>query len=144
MLQMLRTILGQGHLTPLPLQGQPVYWEHDHSLRLGPYPDVMVIAEGSDKAWSYCGTGKGELQQQQAKGEGGGGDQAAVPAAPQHRKKLKKEDHEAGLPAGLLAFNPASFAKTTSFLEYKPSLRDGETFTVVPKEDAGGDEDRDE
>jgi hypothetical protein len=46
---MARTLLCQGHLCPLPLSAQPVYWENDHALRLHPLPDALVIAEDEDQ-----------------------------------------------------------------------------------------------
>ena len=48
--QTLHTLVGQGHLAPLPMAAQPVYWEHDHSLRLLPLPDVLVLAENREPA----------------------------------------------------------------------------------------------
>ena len=30
----IKTLLDQGHLSPLPLPSQPIYWQFDHSLRL--------------------------------------------------------------------------------------------------------------
>lgn len=44
-----RTIIDQGHLCPLPISMQPIYWEYDHALRLSPMPDVIVIAEDEDQ-----------------------------------------------------------------------------------------------
>nr|DBA14529.1 TPA: hypothetical protein GDO54_005484 [Pyxicephalus adspersus] len=43
-----KTILSQGHLTPLPLFVSPVYWAYDYALRLYPLPDVVVIADKYD------------------------------------------------------------------------------------------------
>ena len=43
------TVLRQAHLCPLPLQVQPVFWEHDHALRLSPMPDVVVIGENEEQ-----------------------------------------------------------------------------------------------
>jgi DNA polymerase epsilon subunit 2 len=45
---MARTIIDQAHLCPLPLTSQPVYWELDHALRLGPTPDTIILAEEQD------------------------------------------------------------------------------------------------
>lgn len=42
------TIVSQGHLCPLPLSVQPVYWAHDVGLRLFPLPDVVVLADDQD------------------------------------------------------------------------------------------------
>ena len=39
------TVLAQGHVLPLPLAAQPVYWEWDHALRLSPAPDALIIGE---------------------------------------------------------------------------------------------------
>lgn len=39
------TLLHQGHLCPAPLQGQPIYWELDHTLHLYPTPDVLVLGD---------------------------------------------------------------------------------------------------
>ncbi|KAM4014324.1 DNA polymerase epsilon subunit 2-like [Anomaloglossus baeobatrachus] len=43
-----KTILSQGHMTPLPLFVSPVYWAYDYTLRLYPLPDVIVIADKYD------------------------------------------------------------------------------------------------
>ncbi|KAM4013292.1 DNA polymerase epsilon subunit 2-like isoform 2-T2 [Anomaloglossus baeobatrachus] len=43
-----KTILSQGHMTPLPLFVSPVYWAYDYTLRLYPLPDVIVIADKHD------------------------------------------------------------------------------------------------
>lgn len=44
----MKTILSQGHLTPLPLYVSPVYWAYDYSLRVYPVPDVIVFADKYD------------------------------------------------------------------------------------------------
>uniref|UniRef100_A0A8C9G502 DNA polymerase epsilon subunit 2 n=1 Tax=Pavo cristatus TaxID=9049 RepID=A0A8C9G502_PAVCR len=43
-----KTILSQGHLTPLPLYVSPVYWAYDYALRVYPVPDMLVIADKYD------------------------------------------------------------------------------------------------
>ncbi|XP_012867681.1 PREDICTED: DNA polymerase epsilon subunit 2 [Dipodomys ordii] len=43
-----KTILSQGHLTPLPLYVCPVYWAYDYALRVYPVPDVLVTADKYD------------------------------------------------------------------------------------------------
>ncbi|NXY10707.1 DPOE2 polymerase, partial [Pteruthius melanotis] len=43
-----KTILSQGHLTPLPLYVSPVFWAYDYSLRVYPVPDLLVIADKHD------------------------------------------------------------------------------------------------
>ncbi|NXW48545.1 DPOE2 polymerase, partial [Nyctiprogne leucopyga] len=43
-----KTILSQGHLTPLPLYVSPVYWAYDYSLRVYPLPDMLVVADKYD------------------------------------------------------------------------------------------------
>lgn len=43
-----KTILSQAHLCPLPLHARPIYWSHDHALRLYPLPDLVVIGDKSD------------------------------------------------------------------------------------------------
>ncbi|KAM6130891.1 LOW QUALITY PROTEIN: DNA polymerase epsilon subunit 2 [Pterocles gutturalis] len=43
-----KTLLSQGHLTPLPLYVSPVYWAYDYSLRVYPVPDMLVIADKYD------------------------------------------------------------------------------------------------
>ncbi|XP_075387203.1 DNA polymerase epsilon subunit 2 isoform X2 [Tenrec ecaudatus] len=44
----IKTILSQGHLTPLPLCVCPVYWAYDYTLRVYPVPDLIVIADKYD------------------------------------------------------------------------------------------------
>ena len=43
-----KTILSQAHLSPLPLHARPIYWSHDHTLRLYPLPDLVVIGDKCD------------------------------------------------------------------------------------------------
>lgn len=43
-----KTILSQAHLSPLPLHARPIYWSHDHALRLYPLPDLVVIGDKCD------------------------------------------------------------------------------------------------
>ncbi|KAA0711688.1 DNA polymerase epsilon subunit 2 [Triplophysa tibetana] len=43
-----KTILSQGHLTPLPLYVCPVHWAYDHTLRVYPVPDVIIFADKYD------------------------------------------------------------------------------------------------
>ena len=40
-----KTLLSQGHLSPLPLNVSPVYWTHDHALQLYPVPDLIVMCD---------------------------------------------------------------------------------------------------
>lgn len=46
--QLVKTLLSQSHLIPLPIYVSPVYWQFDHSLRLYPLPDLLVIADKYD------------------------------------------------------------------------------------------------
>ena len=53
--QLVRSMLEQAHLCPLPLSVQPVYWDYDYALRLYPLPDVVgrrccfcALRRGSD------------------------------------------------------------------------------------------------
>ncbi|OBS64490.1 hypothetical protein A6R68_06975, partial [Neotoma lepida] len=43
-----KTVLSQGHLTPLPLYVCPVHWAYDYTLRVYPVPDLLVIADKYD------------------------------------------------------------------------------------------------
>uniref|UniRef100_A0AAR2JWB5 DNA polymerase II subunit 2 n=1 Tax=Pygocentrus nattereri TaxID=42514 RepID=A0AAR2JWB5_PYGNA len=43
-----KTILSQGHLTPLPLYVSPVYWAYDYALRVYPVPDAIIFADKYD------------------------------------------------------------------------------------------------
>ncbi|XP_003471850.3 DNA polymerase epsilon subunit 2 [Cavia porcellus] len=43
-----KTVISQGHLTPLPLYVCPVYWAYDYTLRVYPVPDLLVIADKYD------------------------------------------------------------------------------------------------
>eukprot|EP00887_Chlorella_sp_A99_P007226 scaffold2.g7226.t1 len=44
------TVLQQSHLCPVPLEYQPIYWEHDHALYLYPLPDALVLADAAPAA----------------------------------------------------------------------------------------------
>mmetsp|Transcript_17583 Transcript_17583/g.36945 ORF Transcript_17583/g.36945 Transcript_17583/m.36945 type:complete len:569 (+) Transcript_17583:192-1898(+) len=41
----IKTVLDQGHLSPLPLPASPIYWQWDHALRLYPFPDALVLGD---------------------------------------------------------------------------------------------------
>lgn len=43
-----KTLISQGHLTPLPLQTCPIYWDYDRSMYLYPLPDLLVIGDKFD------------------------------------------------------------------------------------------------
>ncbi|KAL7549632.1 hypothetical protein ACHAWF_012897 [Thalassiosira exigua] len=43
-----KTVLDQGHLSPLPLSTSPVFWRHDHALRLYPFPDALIVGDQVD------------------------------------------------------------------------------------------------
>ncbi|XP_072347026.1 LOW QUALITY PROTEIN: DNA polymerase epsilon subunit 2 [Scyliorhinus torazame] len=43
-----KTIIAQGHLTPLPLFVSPVYWAYDYALSVYPVPDLIVFADKYD------------------------------------------------------------------------------------------------
>lgn len=39
------TIVDQGHLCPLPMNYNPIYWQHDQSLRLYPLPHTIIAGD---------------------------------------------------------------------------------------------------
>lgn len=45
---LVKTLVSQAHLCPLPLHSRPIYWSHDHTLRLYPLPDLVVIGDKFD------------------------------------------------------------------------------------------------
>jgi DNA polymerase epsilon subunit 2 len=71
-----RTVLDQAHLCPLPLAARPVFWNYDHALRLYPPPDALVLADSVEPfEWtlgSTCAFNPGSF----------GGDQSFVVYAP--------------------------------------------------------------
>ena len=46
---LIKTVLDQGHLCPLPVTIRPVYWNYDHALRLYPPPDLLILADTHDE-----------------------------------------------------------------------------------------------
>lgn len=46
--QLVKTLLDQGHLCPLPLSARPIHWEYDNALRIYPLPDVLVLADADE------------------------------------------------------------------------------------------------
>ena len=46
--QLMKTVLAQAHLCPLPAHVRPIYWTQDHSLRVYPIPDLMLLADKYD------------------------------------------------------------------------------------------------
>mmetsp|Transcript_1447 Transcript_1447/g.4347 ORF Transcript_1447/g.4347 Transcript_1447/m.4347 type:complete len:102 (+) Transcript_1447:522-827(+) len=53
---LVKSVVDQAHLSPLPLLFRPVLWQYDHALWLFPSPHLLVLA---DKAapfdWTYNG-----------------------------------------------------------------------------------------
>ncbi|KAJ1669021.1 DNA-directed DNA polymerase epsilon, subunit B, partial [Coemansia sp. RSA 25] len=45
---LVRTIVDEGHLCPLPQRIRPIYWAHDHAMRVYPIPDVLILADRFD------------------------------------------------------------------------------------------------
>jgi DNA polymerase epsilon subunit 2 len=43
------TLVQQAHLAPLPLAQLPVYWEHDHAMRLYPAPHCLVLGDRTEQ-----------------------------------------------------------------------------------------------
>jgi DNA polymerase epsilon subunit 2 len=43
------TLVQQAHLAPLPIAQLPVYWEHDHALRLYPAPHCVVLGDRTEQ-----------------------------------------------------------------------------------------------
>jgi DNA polymerase epsilon subunit 2 len=41
--QLVKTILDQGHLCPLPAHARPIHWELDHAMRLFPLPHLVSL-----------------------------------------------------------------------------------------------------
>ena len=46
--ELLKTVLAQAHLCPLPLHARPIYWGYDSCLRVYPVPDLLVLADRYD------------------------------------------------------------------------------------------------
>ncbi|KAI9304710.1 DNA polymerase alpha/epsilon subunit B-domain-containing protein [Cunninghamella echinulata] len=44
-IHLVRTLVDQGHICPLPLSKRPIYWTHDHALRLYPLPHTIILAD---------------------------------------------------------------------------------------------------
>ncbi|KAL0088647.1 DNA polymerase alpha/epsilon subunit B-domain-containing protein [Phycomyces blakesleeanus] len=42
---LIRTIIDQGHLSPLAMSARPIYWAYDHALRLYPLPQTLILAD---------------------------------------------------------------------------------------------------
>lgn len=51
-----RTLISQGHLSPLSLNALTVHWNFDYTLRVYPLPNLIIVG---DKAESYEGSYKG-------------------------------------------------------------------------------------
>ena len=43
------TLLKQGHLSPLPLDIRPIYWDLDYTLSLNPLPDLLIVGDVTDQ-----------------------------------------------------------------------------------------------
>lgn len=57
--QLVRTIVDQGHLCPLPLYKRPIYLNYDQALRIYPLPHALVLADqchnfGYDYEGTHC------------------------------------------------------------------------------------------
>jgi len=58
---LVKTVMDQSHLCPLPLNIQPTFWNRDHGLRLYPLPNLLVLCDfsfgtGSSWDWTYMGS----------------------------------------------------------------------------------------
>ncbi|KAJ2815920.1 DNA-directed DNA polymerase epsilon, subunit B, partial [Coemansia erecta] len=45
---LVRTVVDEGHLCPLPQRIRPVYWAYNHAMRIYPVPDLLVLADRFD------------------------------------------------------------------------------------------------
>jgi DNA polymerase epsilon subunit 2 len=45
---LVKTLVDQAHLSPVPVTVTPVYWAQDHALRLFPLPDMVVVCGGGE------------------------------------------------------------------------------------------------
>eukprot|EP00466_Bigelowiella_natans_P000272 jgi/Bigna1/33306/e_gw1.1.400.1 len=51
---LVKTILEQSHLCPLPNTTRPVHWENEHALHVYPLPDLLVLGDSVDQFnWSH-------------------------------------------------------------------------------------------
>jgi DNA polymerase epsilon subunit 2 len=51
---LIKTIIDQAHLSPLPMTAQPVYWELDRAMQLYPLPDMLVLGDTcTTYSWRY-------------------------------------------------------------------------------------------
>ncbi|KAG5179611.1 DNA polymerase alpha/epsilon subunit B-domain-containing protein [Tribonema minus] len=51
---LVKTLLDQGHLCPLPLSSRPIHCQFDAALRLYPLPQVVILADRSEQfSWQY-------------------------------------------------------------------------------------------
>lgn len=48
-LHLVKTIVDQSHLSPFTLSVKPISWSYDHSLRIYPLPDLLVLADCVDQ-----------------------------------------------------------------------------------------------
>lgn len=46
---LIKTILSQGHLSPMSLNALTVNWEYDHCLRLYPLSDLVIVGDSLGK-----------------------------------------------------------------------------------------------
>ncbi|KAI9252940.1 DNA polymerase alpha/epsilon subunit B-domain-containing protein [Phascolomyces articulosus] len=52
-----RTVIDQGHLCPIPLTVRPIFWSFDHALRLYPLPHALILADQCESfGMTYEGT----------------------------------------------------------------------------------------
>jgi len=45
---LVKTLVDQAHLSPVPITVTPIYWAQDHALRLFPLPDLVVTCDASE------------------------------------------------------------------------------------------------
>ena len=91
-----RTVLAQCHLSPLPISVQPVYWAHDHALRLWPAPHSLIIAEEWEDQYDVT-----------LKDDGSAVTSADLAADPSATYDISGGSRSGG---GTLVFNPGVFA----------------------------------
>jgi hypothetical protein len=60
--QLVKTLVDQAHLSPLPLHVRPLFWELDQSLWLYPVPDLLVLGDKFEAYQQEYGVSSGAVR----------------------------------------------------------------------------------
>jgi DNA polymerase epsilon subunit 2 len=103
---LVKSLIHQGHMCPLPLHSTPIYWEYDHAFRLTPLPHLVCTCYQCFSLFRLMFGLKLLFVLQLI--------------------LANKQEYFSYAVEGCLAVNPGSFVADYSFITYRPATRESE------------------